>query len=72
MPIRFACPSCGMEFETPDTLAGKQIKCKHCTTIMLVPGGAPGTRRIWQMTTGHRGHGGGRPAPAKRPPADRP
>lgn len=40
MPIRFSCPECGKELQTPDEAAGKRIKCRSCQTAMIVPGGA--------------------------------
>jgi hypothetical protein len=38
MSIRFSCPECKKEFEVGDDLAGKRIRCKGCSTLMVVPG----------------------------------
>jgi len=37
MPIRFSCPECSKEFETPDAMAGKKIKCRGLAAGFSVP-----------------------------------
>jgi len=36
MPINFACPSCGKDYNVKDELAGKKAKCK-CGAVMPIP-----------------------------------
>src|SRR5436309_2413470 len=38
MPIHVACPNCREEFDLPDKLGGKQVRCKACQTIFRVAG----------------------------------
>jgi len=35
--IRFQCPGCAAEFNTPDDKAGKSAKCPQCATQFLIP-----------------------------------
>ncbi|MCA9124470.1 MAG: hypothetical protein H6822_25305 [Planctomycetaceae bacterium] len=36
MPIQFACPGCGKDYNVKDELAGKKAKCK-CGAVMPIP-----------------------------------
>lgn len=40
MPIRFACPECGAQFQAPDHLAGKPVACPKCKKKITVPSSA--------------------------------
>jgi DNA-directed RNA polymerase subunit RPC12/RpoP len=35
--MRFACPTCGVQFDAPQSDAGKAIACTACGAKMLVP-----------------------------------
>lgn len=35
--IRFQCPGCAAEFNTPDDKAGKSAKCPQCEAMFLIP-----------------------------------
>jgi phage FluMu protein Com len=37
MPISVSCTNCSATLRTPDTAAGKKIKCPKCQTILSVP-----------------------------------
>jgi uncharacterized protein len=37
MPISVTCPTCGAKLKTPDTAAGKKIKCPKCEKLIDVP-----------------------------------
>jgi hypothetical protein len=41
MPIPFTCDSCGRSLNVRDELAGQQIYCPDCKTILTVPLEAP-------------------------------
>jgi ubiquitin-protein ligase len=38
--IRLGCPGCGHEYRVPAQHVGKRLRCSHCQTIFLVPGGS--------------------------------
>ncbi|HEX4613755.1 MAG TPA: hypothetical protein VH092_36575, partial [Urbifossiella sp.] len=70
MPIAVVCPGCSARLNTPDTAAGKTLKCPKCQTPVPVPAPKPPAA----------GAGGapvppkkaGRPAGPERDAADRP
>jgi hypothetical protein len=37
MEIKVLCPSCKKQLKAPAQMAGKQAKCPHCQTLMLLP-----------------------------------
>ncbi len=37
MAIVCSCPSCGKRYSFEDALAGKRVKCKHCTAVIAIP-----------------------------------
>lgn len=37
MPIRVQCGACSINYNVPDTLAGKRLKCKKCEAPIQVP-----------------------------------
>lgn len=39
MPIVVQCSACKKQFQAGDHLAGKQVKCPGCQTVLLLPGG---------------------------------
>ena len=39
MPIVVQCGTCKKQFQAGDHLAGKQVKCPGCQTVLLIPGG---------------------------------
>lgn len=36
MPISLSCPSCQKAYSVPDSLAGKQVRCKDCSHVFAV------------------------------------
>jgi hypothetical protein len=59
--ITFAC-ACGKELQTPDELAGRQIRCPACSEVQPVPG-EPVTGHV-EERSGHRPE---QPPPRRRP-----
>jgi hypothetical protein len=41
MAIEFNCQVCGQKYRVKDDLAGRKTKCKHCSTILIIPPGQP-------------------------------
>jgi hypothetical protein len=41
MSISFACGQCGKDYEVPDELAGRRVRCKACGTVMRLPEASP-------------------------------
>lgn len=39
MSIPVVCDECGANFQVKDELAGKKLRCKHCSAVMPVPSG---------------------------------
>ena len=39
MPIMVECSSCGKQYNAPDSMAGKRVKCKQCGQVFEIPGG---------------------------------
>src|SRR4051812_8232152 len=39
MPITVECSSCGKQYNAPEAMAGKSVKCKNCGQIFQIPGG---------------------------------
>lgn len=39
MPIVVQCSACKKQFQAGDHLAGKQVKCPGCQTVLVLPGG---------------------------------
>ncbi len=37
MPIELNCPECGKSYKLQDALAGKKVRCKACSAVMVVP-----------------------------------
>jgi hypothetical protein len=58
MPIPVECPDCDAELTIPDALAGKLVKCPHCSGAVRVPRDEPAPRER-------------RTRPAARPPKRR-
>jgi hypothetical protein len=56
MPIELHCDGCARTLRVADTLAGKTVKCPHCQTRKVVPGGAaaltPAPRRAAAASPG--------------------
>ena len=42
MPIMVECSSCGKQYNAPDSMAGKRVKCKQCGQVFEIPGGGEG------------------------------
>src|SRR5438094_1353525 len=43
MPIMVECNSCGKQYNAPDSMAGKRVKCKQCGEVFQIPAeGGPG------------------------------
>src|SRR5438552_8916352 len=42
MAIMVECNSCGKQYNAPDSMAGKRVKCKQCAQVFQIPaeGGA--------------------------------
>lgn len=36
MPINVRCEACGGRFQAPDKLAGRRVKCPHCSGVIVV------------------------------------
>lgn len=43
MPVTLLCPNlkCRRVLQVPDTVRGKQVRCSHCGSHLLVPPGKP-------------------------------
>lgn len=55
--IFFKCSKCSREVSLPKTYAGKKVRCKQCSEILIIPGGNPAPES---------------PAPATPPPPPTP
>ncbi len=42
MPIPVTCPLCGVKYQVPERLKGKNIKCKECEELISVGGASAG------------------------------
>src|SRR5262245_60155895 len=67
MPIGVMCGNCGQQYQAPDTLAGKLVRCRQCASTIAIPGpvslsapspmlGPPAAAPNWQWG----GYGGAR------------
>lgn len=36
MPITVTCPNCAKSYQAPDSMAGKSVRCKACTTVFRI------------------------------------
>ena len=39
--IKFDCSKCGRSYQVSDKIAGKQVRCKECQQINMVPAAEP-------------------------------
>src|SRR5262245_45902518 len=39
MPILAECNSCGRQYQAPEEMAGRVVRCKQCGTAFQIPGG---------------------------------
>ncbi len=46
MPFAARCPHCQKQYQLPEQLAGKTVKCKQCQKDFAVPGVAPSTAGV--------------------------
>jgi len=37
MPIAFRCPKCQKKLHAPESMAGKRVKCPHCSQVLVLP-----------------------------------
>lgn len=43
MPIKISCHSCGKTMAAKDELAGRQVKCPDCQTVLMIPAASDAT-----------------------------
>ncbi len=36
MPLNATCPNCGKSYQAPDSMAGKSVRCKACSTVFRI------------------------------------
>lgn len=41
MSITFPCPGCGQSYQVGERMAGKQVRCRKCESVMTVPADSP-------------------------------
>lgn len=67
MPIHGQCPGCGREFQAPDRLSGKRVKCPNCSAAIEL--GSPEQRRTAEGAAAGQ-EASQTPAPPRPPDAE--
>lgn len=55
MPFSISCPNCSKQYNLPDSIAGKSVRCKQCSAAFVAqPGGMPVAAAVPSQTSGEK------------------